>query len=70
MQDSEHEDRPKTQDELDLLAYRARLAQPARVKIAELQRDERLRHVIFSGQFSVDLLEELCTIADNIRIAL
>jgi len=68
MQDIKQEDRPKTQDELDLLAYDARLARPERVKIAELQRDERLRHVIFSGQYSVELLEELCTIADNIRL--
>jgi aspartate carbamoyltransferase len=62
------EDRPRTQDELDLLAYEPRLARPERLKVAELQRDERLRHVILSAQFSVELLEELGGIADMIRM--
>ena len=37
------------------------------VKIPEFKRDERLRHVIFSRQFSVDLLEDLAATADMIR---
>ena len=56
-----------TQDERDLLQYESRLAQPIRAKVADLQRDNRLRHVIFSGQFSVELLEQLGGTADMIR---
>ncbi len=56
-----------TQDELDLLAYQSRIERPIPQKIPELTRDERLRHVIFSRQFSVDLLEDLASTADNIR---
>ena len=58
----------RTQDERDLLQYESRLSGPIRMKIAELERGDRLRHVIFSGQFSVDLLEELAGIADMIRL--
>jgi aspartate carbamoyltransferase len=61
-------ERPWTQDELDLLAYQSRLERPERLKVAELQRNDRLRHVILSSQFSVDLLEELAGIADMIRM--
>ena len=50
---------PKTQDERDLVLYESRLNRPVRLKTPEFQRGERLRHVIFSGQFSVELLEEL-----------
>jgi aspartate carbamoyltransferase catalytic subunit len=56
-----------TQDELDLLAYQARIDRPIPQKIPEFSRDERLRHVIFSRQFSVDLLEDLASTADKIR---
>jgi aspartate carbamoyltransferase catalytic subunit len=62
------EDRPRTQDELDLLAYQTRLERPERIKAIELQRADRLRHVILSSQFSVELLEELGGIADTIRM--
>ena len=55
-----------TQDELDLLHYKSRIERPVRMKIAELQQGERLRHVIFSGQFSVDRLESLGSTADKI----
>jgi aspartate carbamoyltransferase catalytic subunit len=62
------EDRPRTQDELDLLAYQTRLERPERLKAAELQRGDRLRHVILSSQFTRELLEELGGIADMIRM--
>ena len=59
---------PPTQDDLDLLGYQSRIARPLRMKLPELQREERLRHVIFGGQFSVQMLEELAETADKIRI--
>lgn len=61
-------DRAPTQDELDLLHYQSRIERPVRMKIPELQREERLRHVIFSGQFTVDMLEDLGSTADKIRV--
>jgi aspartate carbamoyltransferase len=60
--------RPKTQDERDLVLYDARLQRPIRMKVPEFQRADRLRHVIFSGQFDVPLLEELGEVADMIRM--
>jgi aspartate carbamoyltransferase catalytic subunit len=60
--------RPATQDERDLLLYESRLQRPVRMKAPEFQRDDRLRHVIFSGQFTVTFLEELAGIADMIRV--
>jgi aspartate carbamoyltransferase len=60
--------RPKTQDERDLLLYESRLQRPVRMKTPEFERNGRIRHVIFSGQFSVPFLEELGGIADMIRI--
>ncbi len=57
-----------TQDDLDLLGYQSLIERPQRMKIPELERDERLRHVIFGSQFSVDVLEELAETADKIRI--
>ncbi len=60
--------KPKTQDELDILQYAARLERPERMKGPEFQRGERLRHVITSGQFTVPLLEQLASIADMIRM--
>lgn len=59
---------PPTQDELDLREYEGRLSRPVPVKAAELQRAERLRHVIFAGQFSPALLEDLAETADQIRL--
>jgi aspartate carbamoyltransferase len=56
-----------TQDERDLLHYQPRIDRPTPVKIPEFFRDERLRHVIFSRQFSVELLEDLAATADQIR---
>jgi len=61
-------DRNPTQDELDLLHYESRIERPISFKVPEFQRDERLRHVIFSGQFTVDMLEDLAGTADKIRL--
>ena len=60
--------RPKTQDERDLLLYDSRLQRPVRMKTPEFERDGRIRHAIFSGQFTVPFLEELAGIADMIRL--
>lgn len=60
--------RPKTQDERDLVLYETRLQRPVRIKTPEFERNGRIRHVIFSGQFSASLLDELAGIADMIRI--
>jgi aspartate carbamoyltransferase len=60
--------RPKTQDERDLALYEGRLQRPIRMKVPEFQRADRLRHVIFSSQFEVPLLEELGDVADMIRM--
>ncbi|HEX6963722.1 MAG TPA: hypothetical protein VF175_17780 [Lacipirellula sp.] len=62
-------DSPHTpsQDERDLLLYQARIDRPIPQKVPEFSRDERLRHVIFSRQFSVNLLEDLAATADQIR---
>jgi len=60
-------DRAPTQDELDLIHYQSRIDRPVRMKIPEMCREERLRHIIFSGQFSPETLEELAGTADKIR---
>ena len=57
-----------TQDERDLTLYKLRFERPPQLKVAEFSREGRLRHVIFSGQFPVDLLEDLATTADKIRL--
>ncbi len=59
---------PQTQDERDLLTYDGRLGRSVRLKLPELSRGDRLRHVIFSGQLSPGLLDELAGIADTIRL--
>ncbi len=60
--------RPKTQDERDLDLYESRLQRPVRMKSPEFERNGRIRHVIFSGQFTAPFLDELGGIADMIRI--
>src|SRR5262245_24206974 len=60
-------ERAATQDERDLLHFQARIERPTTVKLPELRRDERLRHVILSRQFSVGLLEHVASTADKIR---
>lgn len=57
----------QTQDDRDLLFYEGRLDRPQKAKTPELERGDRLRHVIFSGQLTVELLEELGGVADAIR---
>ena len=57
-----------TQDERDLELYRSRIERHPQLKVAEFAREGRLRHVIFSGQFPVDLLEDLAGTADKIRL--
>lgn len=57
-----------TQDDRDLAFYESRLSRPVRMKTPELQRGDRLRHVIFSGQFTTELLSELAETADMIRL--
>ena len=61
-------DPPDTQDQRDLLPYQPRIERPERMKDPELNRQERLRHGIFGGQFSVDTLESLGRTADEIRM--
>ncbi|MGL4514291.1 MAG: aspartate/ornithine carbamoyltransferase family protein [Lacipirellulaceae bacterium] len=56
-----------SQDERDLDLYASRLGQPVRQKAAEFERDGRLRHVIFSGQFSPAMLDEVSETADQVR---
>jgi len=62
------EETATTQDERDLDLYRLRIQRPPQLKSPEFSREGRLRHVIFSGQFPVDLLEDLASTADKIRI--
>ena len=59
--------RPESQDDRDLLTYEGRLSRPMRQKVPEFLIGERLRHVIFSGQFSPPLLDDLADVADTIR---
>lgn len=59
---------PPTRDDLDLETYAARLARPVRVKAAELQKEGRLRHLIFGGQLSPSLQDDLAETADQIRL--
>ncbi|MCH2115180.1 MAG: hypothetical protein MK171_09770 [Pirellulales bacterium] len=57
-----------TQDERDLLFYESRIVRPVKMKVPEFKRNEHLRHVIFSRQFSVDTLEYLAETADKVRM--
>lgn len=68
MSTESNEDRVLTQDERDLLHYESRFNRPVKMKLPELERHERLKHVIFSGQFTVTMLEELAETADRIRV--
>ena len=49
-------DRALTQDERDLLLYESRISRPVKMKLPEFVLEQRLRHVLFSGQFTVDML--------------
>ena len=52
---------------MDLSDFDRRLSRPVRMRANEFQRDGRLKHVLFSAQFSRELLERLCRMADMIR---
>jgi aspartate carbamoyltransferase len=62
------DDTATTQDERDLALYQSRIERPPQLKVPEFSKEGRLRHVIFSGQFPVDLLEDLAGTADKIRL--
>jgi aspartate carbamoyltransferase len=47
--------------------YEHRLDRPLMMKLPELERNERLRHVIFSRQFSRPTLDRLCQLATKVR---
>lgn len=68
MSQSPFEEATTTQDERDLDLYKLRIDRPPQLKAPEFSREGRLRHVIFSGQFPVDLLEDLAGTADKIRL--
>jgi aspartate carbamoyltransferase len=54
--------------ELSFDEYESRLSRPVRVKVPDFQTGERLRHVIFSAQFTTPLLDRLGRVADRIRL--
>ncbi|MBY0460804.1 MAG: hypothetical protein K2V38_26080, partial [Gemmataceae bacterium] len=47
--------------------YEGRIARPAMMKLPELARDRRLRHVIFSQQFDRSTLDLLCQVTTKLR---
>lgn len=51
----------------EMAEYEPLLNRPVRKKIAEFERDGRLKHVILASQFTRDLLEDLCDLADMVR---
>ena len=51
----------------DWYEYEQRLARPLMMKLPEFQRHGRLRHVINSKQFDLDLLDRLNQITTKIR---
>ncbi|HMP78628.1 MAG TPA: hypothetical protein PKD54_04200 [Pirellulaceae bacterium] len=53
--------------ELDLTEFQNRLRRPSSVKLQELQRNDRLKHLIFAAQLTPPLLEKLRLMADRIR---
>ena len=55
-------------DALSFADYESRLDRPVKVKIPEFSSGERLRHLIFSGQFTRPMLDKLCRLADKIRL--
>ena len=47
--------------------YEARLQRPLLPKLADFRRNDRLRHVIFSRQFDIPLMDRICQIAGKLR---
>ncbi len=52
---------------MDLGEFEGRLNRPIRMKTPELEREGRLKHVIFASQLDRRMLEKLCASADMIR---
>ena len=52
---------------MDPYDYQARMTRRPMVKVAELQKEQRLKHVIFADQIDRGLIEHLCGVADMIR---
>jgi aspartate carbamoyltransferase catalytic subunit len=52
---------------MDLSAYEGRLDRPTRSKLPELQRNGRLKHVIFAEQFDRAMLESLNSLSNMVR---
>jgi aspartate carbamoyltransferase len=52
---------------MDFYDFESRQNQPLNMKLADFQRNERLRHIIFSSQFDRKLLDHLGGVADMIR---
>ena len=52
---------------MEFYNFDGRLNRSLNMKMAELQRNERLRHVVFSAQFDRELLDYLGSVADMIR---
>lgn len=52
---------------MDLSEFDGKLNRPIRMKTAEMEREGRLKHLIFASQFDRRLLEKLCVLADMIR---
>ena len=50
-----------------LKSYEDYFAQPAEIRMNHYQKDGRLKHVMLSHQFSIQLLEELFDIADHVK---
>lgn len=55
-------------DSLSFAEYESRLDRPIKVKAPDFFNGERLRHLIFTGQFNRPLLDKLCRLADKIRL--
>lgn len=47
--------------------FESRLNRPIMMKIPELKRNERLKHIIFSDQFDVEFLDDIRHLSDKIR---
>jgi len=50
-----------------LKSYEEYFAQPAEIRMNNYQKNNRLKHVMLSHQFSIELLEELFNIADRVK---
>jgi aspartate carbamoyltransferase len=52
---------------MDTLGFTSRLQRPVMMKVPELERNGRLKHVLFAAQFDRDLLDHLGRIATMVR---